>query len=82
MFAFDFSNAFDSVNHYIKLSKLKQLPINPYIYYCVRGFLSDSQQQPSKLTFFLRGHLATEYFFFFLVASENFYSPKINMQIT
>ena len=45
VFAFDFSKAFGSVNHYILLSKLKQLLINPYIYNWVRDFLSDRQQR-------------------------------------
>ena len=31
VFAFDFSRAFDSVNHFILFNKLKELPINPYI---------------------------------------------------
>ena len=32
MFAFAFTKAFDSLNHYIQLIKSKQLPSNPYIY--------------------------------------------------
>ena len=31
VFAFDFSRAFDSVNHFILFNKLKELPVNPYI---------------------------------------------------
>ena len=45
MFAFDFTKTFDSVNHYMQLSKLKQLPINHYIFNWVRDSLSDRQQR-------------------------------------
>ena len=36
VFAFDFSKAFDHVNHAILFDKLSQLPINPYIYNWIR----------------------------------------------
>ena len=47
VFAFDFAKAFDSVNHAILLDKLRQLPINPYVYNWVRDFLTGRQQRIS-----------------------------------
>ena len=38
VFAFDFSKAFDHVNHAILFDKLSQLPFNPYIYKWIRDF--------------------------------------------
>ena len=38
VFAFDFSKAFDHVNHAILFDKLSQLPINPYINNWIRDF--------------------------------------------
>ena len=43
VFAFDFSKAFDHVNHAILFDKLSQLPINPYIYNWIRDFLTGRQ---------------------------------------
>ena len=45
VFAFDFSKAFDSVNHFILFNKLKELPINPYIVAWIINFLFNRQQR-------------------------------------
>ena len=45
VFAFDFSKAFDHVNHAILFDKLIQLPINPYIYNWIRDFLTGRQHR-------------------------------------
>ena len=44
VFAFDFSKAFDSVNHFILFNKLKELPINPYIVNWIINFLSNNKE--------------------------------------
>ena len=45
VFAFDFSKAFDHVNHAILFDKRSQLPINPYIYNWIRDFSTGRQQR-------------------------------------
>ena len=45
VFAFDFSKAFDSVNHFILFNELKELPINPYIVDWIISFLFNRQQR-------------------------------------
>ena len=45
VFAFNFSKAFDSVNHFILFNKLKELPINPYIVAWIINFLFNRQQR-------------------------------------
>lgn len=43
VFAFDFSKAFDSANHFILFNKFRELSINPYIGLLL--FLFSSQQR-------------------------------------
>ena len=45
VFAFDFSKAFDSVNHFILFNKLTELSINPYIVNWIINFLFSRQQR-------------------------------------
>lgn len=40
VFDFDFSKAFDSVNHFILFNKVKELPINPNTVNWIINFLS------------------------------------------
>ena len=47
IFTMDFSKAFDSVNHYLLSTKLKQLPLNPYIVNWYHSFLLGRQQRVS-----------------------------------
>ena len=44
LFAIDFSNAFDSVNHELLSYKLKDIPLNPFIINWYFGFLENRQQ--------------------------------------
>ena len=43
--AMDFSKAFDTVKHDLLFSKLKLLPLNPYIFNWYFSFLTDRRQQ-------------------------------------
>ena len=45
LFAMDFSKAFDSVKHELLASKLKKLPLNPYITNWYLNFLKDRKQR-------------------------------------
>ena len=45
VFAMDFSKAFDTVQHDLLFSKLKLLPLNPYILNWYLGFLNDRRQR-------------------------------------
>ena len=45
VFAFDFSKAFDSVNHFILFNKLTELSINLYIVNWIINFLRSRQQR-------------------------------------
>ena len=45
VFAFNFSKAFDSVNHFNLFKKLKELLINPYIVNWIINFLFNRQQR-------------------------------------
>ena len=45
LFTMDFSKAFDSVNHNLLSTKLKQLHISPYLVNWYHGFLSGRQQR-------------------------------------
>ena len=44
VFAFEFSKAFDSVNHFILFNEFKGLPVNLYVINWVLSFLSGRQQ--------------------------------------
>ena len=45
LFAMDFSKAFDTVKHSLLFSKLKLLPLNPYILNWYLSFLTDRRQR-------------------------------------
>ena len=44
VFAFDFSKAFEPVNHFILFNKVRELHINPYIVNWIINFLFSRQQ--------------------------------------
>ena len=52
IFIVDFSKAFDFVNHTILSTKLKQLPLNPYIIHWYLSFLYARQQHVVSYNFF------------------------------
>jgi hypothetical protein len=45
VFTFDFSKAFVMVSHNVVCSKLKKLPVNPYVINWITDFLNDRSQR-------------------------------------